>query len=463
MKQKLTTEQFIDKAKQVHGDKYDYSKVEYKNSKEKVVIICKEHGEFSQIPNNHLRGIGCPTCGIIKSSKNKSYTKEEFIEKAKIIHNDKYNYSQVNYINAKSKVIIICKEHGEFIQTPDCHLQSQGCKKCGIVSIINKHKSTIEQFIEKAKQIHADKYDYSHVNYINAKEKVVIICKEHGEFVQIPNSHLGGLGCPICGIIKSSKNRSYTKEEFIEKAKIIHNDKYDYSHVNYVNAKEKVVIICKEHGEFIQTPHNHIYGKGCKKCGIVLIINKQKSTIEEFKKKAIKIHSNKYNYSQVNYINAKSKVIIICKQHGEFQQQPNNHIYGNGCPKCINNGYSITQIKWINFMQSLQNIYIQHAENEGEYKINGIGKVDGYSMQTNTVYEYNGSYYHGHPKFFKPDDINKTNNKTFGELYKKTLEREQKIKDLGYNLVVMWEYNWLNLIKYVKLIQRKFRLSKKSQ
>ena len=124
---KLSTEEWIQKAKKVHGDKYDYSKVKYYNAHTKVCIICPIHGEFWQTPASHLMGNACPKCG----GKTKLNT-DKFIHRAKEIHGDKYDYSKVEYINATTKVCIICPIHGEFWQTPAKHLSGKGCKKCGI-------------------------------------------------------------------------------------------------------------------------------------------------------------------------------------------------------------------------------------------------------------------------------------------------------------------------------------------
>ena len=190
---KLTTEEFIEKAIKVHGNKYDYSKVEYVNCSTKVCILCPEHGEFWQTPSEHLSGYGCQYCG-----KTKKMTTEEFILKAIRVHGKKYDYSKTNYINSKTKVCIICPEHGEFWQTPNMHLQGQGCKKCKNEINSMKRRKTIEQFIEEAKKIHGNKYDYSKIKYINNHTKICIICPEHGEFWQMPYNHLNGDGCSKC-------------------------------------------------------------------------------------------------------------------------------------------------------------------------------------------------------------------------------------------------------------------------
>jgi Zn finger protein HypA/HybF involved in hydrogenase expression len=210
-----TTYEFINKAITIHGDKYDYSLVDYKKSKLEVIIICKEHGKFKQTPNSHLQNRGCPKCG----GKNKLMT-NEFIEKAKLIHDNKYDYSIVDYINNSTHIKIICDIHGVFKQTSDSHLRGSGCPKCA-----NKNVTTNE-FIIKAKLIHVKKYDYSLVNYINNISKVKIICYTHGIFEQTPNSHLNGEGCPTC---KSSKGelliKKYLDEHNVEyiKEKIFDN------------------------------------------------------------------------------------------------------------------------------------------------------------------------------------------------------------------------------------------------
>ena len=186
------------------------------------------------------------------------------------------------------------------------------------------------EFIEKAKVVHNDRYDYSKVEYVNNRTKVCIICPEHGEFWQTPNHHLGGNDCPKC-VHQSYK---HTTESFIEAAKKVHGDRYDYSKAEYVNAHTKVCIICPEHGEFWQTPTNHMKGRGCPKCKAAKISDMRLSSREDFIKKAIKVHGYKYDYSKVNYINSSTKVCIICPEHGEFWQTPNQHLRGNGCRLC---------------------------------------------------------------------------------------------------------------------------------
>ena len=261
----MNTEEFINKANKVHNGKYDYSKVEYVNAKTKICIICPEHGEFWQTPNNHLSGKGCALCANENKLHLYNKSNDKFISEAQMIHGGKYDYSKVEYVNAKTKVCIICPEHGEFWQTPHNHLQGQGCPKCSPTLKLSK-----DVFIENSNKKHNGKYDYSKVKYINNRTKVCIICPEHGEFWQTPSNHMYGYGCAKCANSLNAENHTSNTDIFIEKARQIHNDKYDYSKVNYVNSRTKVCIICPEHGEFWQTPDAHLSNKGCPKCGRVM-------------------------------------------------------------------------------------------------------------------------------------------------------------------------------------------------
>ena len=195
------------------------------------------------------------------------FSKYDFIEKSKKIHGNKYDYSKVDYINSATKVCIMCPEHGEFLQLANDHVQGSGCTEC------SRHKRSLSTrsdqhiFIKKSKKIHGNKYDYSKVDYINSRTKVSIICPEHGEFSVIPNAHISmKSGCPVCGEIKNRENKRETTDIFIEKSKKIHGNKYDYSKVDYVANKTKVCIICPEHGEFWQTPNGHKNGNSCPRC-----------------------------------------------------------------------------------------------------------------------------------------------------------------------------------------------------
>lgn len=203
MSKKLTTEEFIEKAKLIHGEMYDYSKTVYTHSLAKLTITCKIHGDFEQTPSNHLQGSICKLCTV--SSRTSS--KEEFIKKANKVHTYKYDYSKIEYVNNKTNITIICPIHGLFNQTPNCHLKGQECPECGRLKCDEARKLTTKEFIEKAKLIHKDTYDYTITEYKTSKEEVQIICPNHGVFTKIAQSHLSGQGCPICTIYGFKKDK----------------------------------------------------------------------------------------------------------------------------------------------------------------------------------------------------------------------------------------------------------------
>ena len=321
----------------VHGIKYSYENAIYRGQKTKLIIICKLHGEFSQTPENHLKG-GCKKCADFYRGKEQVQKKSaEFITNSQTIHGFKYDYSKVEYNGNRKEVTIVCKEHGAFNQKPMNHLSGNGCHKCGLIS---KSRSRSEpsrvKFQEKAIELHGLKYDYSKVEYINKDMDVIIICPHHGEFIQRPHNHIAGKqGCPKCGIEKRSMNSLIIAEKnFHQTAKRIHDNKYDYSKVIYADAKKNVIIVCKVHGEFKQTPDTHTRGAGCPNCAGILRLTNEKFTL-----RANKLHKNKYDYSKINYVNARVKIDIICPDHGTFNQIAYNHLTGRGCPSCSISGF----------------------------------------------------------------------------------------------------------------------------
>jgi len=228
------TSKFLEKAKKVHGILYDYSKVEYTNHQNKVIIICHSHGEFKQSPKSHLSGQGCPKCGQERANKAKAGNLESFIIKANLIHQNKYDYSEVEYKLNHIKIKIFCKACDEyFYQTPNAHLDGKGCWKCGVKLRTKSQSLSVDSFIEKATIIHGNKYSYSKVDYVNAKTKVIIICIKHNqEFEQTPGHHLDGSGCPKCSYESSAKLNSKSLEDFIKEAKSMYGHDHNYDHVH---------------------------------------------------------------------------------------------------------------------------------------------------------------------------------------------------------------------------------------
>ena len=494
------TRTFVEKAQKIHGDKYDYSLVIYVTSKQKIKIICTVHGVFEQSPEVHLRGSNCNACsyqnrgrktaeqfcieaekihngkytygkviyngdklnviitcpchgdfeqtpgchlsgsGCSKCAGKYKWTTEEYIEEAKKVHFDtEYDYSKTDYVNSGEKIKIICPMHGEFLQNPSSHLQGHGCSGC-----VNLYRRSAHEFIEKSNEIHDGIYDYSRIDYKNMSVKVGIICQRHGIFFQAPSRHLLGEGCMKCGTERRAKFRTKTTNKFIEDASKIHGNLYDYSKVCYKNNIEKVEIGCETHGIFLQSPMDHLAGCGCLKCASEKWASKKRHTKESFSEKSNEIHKGKYDYSETRYgKNNREKVVIKCRIHGNFTQLSKHHMGGRGCPKCANAGFSKMACGWLDEIARTRNIIIEHALNSGEKRISiPTGKtvnLDGFCKETNTVFEFHGCIWHGCLYCFQRSFENPKNKKTMKDLYKQTKLREESITALGYNLEVIWE------------------------
>jgi hypothetical protein len=315
-------EEFIKKAIIKHGNKYNYDLVDYKNSKHKVKIVCKNcKNTFEQTPNSHVLGSGCNKCAII----NKTCTTEEFIKKSKKVHGNKFNYDLVEYINSYTKIKIFCNTcKNSFEQDPSQHLLMRQCVLCNKNKRLNK-----EKFIQQSLEIHSDKYNYDLVDFISVAKMVRIKCNRCEKiFTQTPFHHLKGGGCKICHF----KERTRSLEEFIYLSKSIHGDRYNYNSVNYINKRTKVDIYCNRCEKiFTQRPFQHLKGGGCKICAD----DRLRDDTSSFIFKANQVHGSKFNYDLAEYIGSVIKVKIICNQCAEmFEQRPADHLQGIGCPRC---------------------------------------------------------------------------------------------------------------------------------
>lgn len=337
----MTQREFIEKATALYGDKYNYSKVKYINNKTKVTIICNRCGNvFEMRPNDFLSKNGCKNC-------KKYHEKEKYVQKFKKKHGDKYDYSLMSSdkLYTRNDIIkITCPKHGPFEQRISNHLSGNGCLLCGFEKSINALKIDIETVRLRLDKICGDKISYDIEEYKNTNTPITFICNNCGKSFKRSLNAMGvNNTCPYCN--GRTRNLKYDNTEFIEAARMVHGDKYDYSKTIYEKTDKKVCVIChekdkfgNEHGEFWVSPHAHI-GKmhsGCPKCS-----RKHKKTTEEFIREANFIHNNSYDYSRVNYVNAKTKVEIICPKHGIFLKTPNMHLCGEGCPICKQSSYEV--------------------------------------------------------------------------------------------------------------------------
>jgi predicted RNA-binding Zn-ribbon protein involved in translation (DUF1610 family) len=193
-------------------------------------------------------------------------TQEEFLQKARAVHGDKYNYSEAKYDGLTKEVTIICSIHGRFEQRAGDHIQAHGCPRCGIIIRTQARSMGVNKFVKRANRVHQDKYNYSKVKYVGRNTEIEIVCPIHGSFFQIPHNHLQGSGCPKCAIISRAKDQTLDTKQFIERANLIHRGRYNYSKVKYVGCYIEVEIICPVHKSFFQKPYRHLQGQGCRTC-----------------------------------------------------------------------------------------------------------------------------------------------------------------------------------------------------
>lgn len=370
----MKREEFIERSKKVHKDNLGYDNVPDIEiyQRDKVKLYCKPCDTYfdQNVQSNFVgkRHVGC------KLSSESKHNLDTFLSKAKQIHGDKYGYDKVVFVNNYTPVEILCKKcNTYYLQKPIHHASGSGHKPCTL--FVNT--KTTEQFINEAKAIHGDRYDYSKVDYVNAEKKVIIICPDHGEFLQTPHSHLKGCRCHTCARLSHKDKVSRSHDEFIKLAKEVHGDKYDYSKTKYTTTYNMVTITCPVHGDFEQRADGHLK-YGCQKCAVESITY----DTETFIKKAKLRHGNKYNYSKTNYTYSKCHVIITCPKHGDFKQIANEHLCRTGCPVCSSSRgekllYIILKNNNIDFVQ--------------QYKLGNTNyRYDFYLPELDTLIEYDG-------------------------------------------------------------------------
>jgi very-short-patch-repair endonuclease len=340
MSKRKTTKQFIQEAQHKYANKFDYSKSIYKKAHENILITCNIHNhKFLQTPNNHLKGNGgCELCKAELMQPNRADLKNAFIKKSQEVHLDNYDYSEVNYINAHTKVKIICEQHGHFYQLPLNHTRGHGCEACG-----GSMKLTLSEFIRRANKIHKDKYDYSESKYINFATKLKIKCpiKGHGYFETTPGRHINKdspVGCNKC----SGHIYKYTPDEFIKKCKLKFKN-INFSESRFIAVDKPFNYECNKHGRMeSRLAYKFLNSKkGCKKCNLENAWREKTKNIDTFIREANVIHGNKYSYEKVVYKNRHEPIEILCSIHGAFFQTPGHHLgtknhNATGCPKCNN-------------------------------------------------------------------------------------------------------------------------------
>ena len=395
MNKTKTTEEFIKEAIKVHGKRYDYSESLYLGFNKPITIICKQHGRFLKLPTYHTsKGSGCLSCVKESMIKAKSLTQEQILAKFKEKHRSRYDYSKVKYTGYHKKIIITCKLHGDFSQTADNHISGNGCKRCAQI----QRTKTTEQFIINAKIKHGSKYDYSNSIYISSNQPITIICKFHGKFNQVANTHEAGHGCPACAIELRAKLTTLSTEEIIQRFKEKHGFRYDYSKVNYTQYHNKVTVTCLVHGDFFPSPANHITGTGCYACGLVASakknsingLSKEYNFAAMFPEKAKMWHPTKNKNKKPDEFLPMSnqKAHWQCEFGHEFAAEISSlgRSTGNGCRMCSHQ----TSTPEIRILTECEYIF---SEVLSRFRINN-NEIDIYIPELKIGIEFDGSYWH---------------------------------------------------------------------
>ncbi len=413
---RTTAEDFIERARAVHGDRYDYSALNYAGVDSLVSIGCTDHGLFQQIAYDHTSGHGCKICGVEKCASANRRLLAEFIAKARAFHGDWFDYSRAAYINSTTLIEIICEAHGSFWQTPYNHANGSGCRTCAGLAPV-----TLEEFIERARAVHGDRYDYSKVVFSRYSDAVEIVCKDHGAFWQVAKSHAAGSQCPDCAGVGR-----ITEAKLIAKGQSVHGDRYDYSRARIVNGSTPVEIICPDHGVFLQRPAEHGLGAGCPVCA-----GKAPITAEVFIDRAKVAHGDRYQYDQMVFSKYKENVEIICEAHGSFWQTPYNHANGSGCPACAREQ---TTSKGENELaQWVAGLGLQVSRNDRAAL--GSMEIDIFLPDLKIGIEYNGAYWHSDGKLPHP---------RIHEV------KASKARDAGIRLITIWDFDWETRTDFVK-------------
>ena len=361
-------------------------------------------------------------------------TTAEFIARSMALHGDRYSYAKSIYVNAHTKIVIGCKIHGDFLQKATNHsTRGCGCWKCLKQNPPRARLDSQENFVEKAKKVHGNRYSYEKVVYTTSKKAVIFVCRVHGDFSQKPNAHVQGKGCRECAKIAVADACRSTLEKFIEKARKIHGELYSYENIQeYTNSSTKVPIVCSKHGVFWQRPSEHLVGYGCLKCSYTTISKALLDTQESFIEKAIALHGDKYDYSEVAYVDSVTKVKIKCPLHGPWLTKPNSHLNERGCSTCGNIGPSKGENELADFLRTLVGVDTSNRAIIAPYEIDCV------IPSANLGIEYCGVYFHSDK--FKTKDYH--------------LDKLQRANSAGFDLLQIFDTEWKAKSAIVKSILR---------
>lgn len=419
---RYTLDTFIPKAEAVHGKKYTYKALHYdKADITYVEYECPEHGTHKQGLSSHLNSQGCPACFEARRGLQLRYSLEEYTKVASEKHNNKFTYVSLDHETLPSTVTYLCSEHGEHTQSMSSHLSGRGCPECFEKTRGLSLRSTLEEFISKARTVHSEDlgYVYHAIEHGGTQTMIRYTCPIHGEVHQSTSNHLTGTGCPTCSYENRGLNCRYDFDEYVARASSVHEGKYSYSRIHYETATAVVEYICPQHGKHSQMAADHLTGTGCRECGYELVSQAKRHNFEDYQVLASEVHSDKYLYVGLTF-DVRSTVHYVCPKHGMHSQSASAHLSGQGCPRC-SNLISKPSVEIKEFIESMG------FATKQEHRFPGTRKaVDIIVPSLNLAIEYNGNYWH-------------TSEYVESGYHK---AKTRLANNSGYRMIHIWSHEW---------------------
>ena len=446
----------------------------------KFICLCSKEAQ-KKLKSMYEIGSKCKECTNkskgekitykLQKSKDDQTTRnnELIIQLKKIFIKCDYDYSKIMWDGKmrNSKVIMKCNKHNyEWNANVQNMIRlSSRCTKCGSESASSK---TRKDFIGESKEkFGEERFDYSKVKYSAARKEIIIICKKHNEeFTCIADEHLRGKsgGCTSC----SKENRSgenhcfaISLDDLKSRIKKIWGDRFEYDFTGFTCLESKIKITCSKHNRtWESTCNNHTHPtcpRGCIVCGREETGNKLRLTHNECIEKFKDIHKDLYSYDKVIYKNNGTNIIVTCKIHGDFKTLPTVHWKGYGCPICSKAGVSKGQLEWLKNIEEITGNDIIYKGGKHNYEHmfkfdNKRYKVDGYCIETKTIYEFLGCWYHGCPNCEDENLVHCWKKKTMKVLLQEFIDRKIAFEKNGYTMISIWECEWIKQKKNKNII-----------
>lgn len=386
---RLDLAEFVSRATEVHGDKYEYHRLEVIDKRSVIVASCRIHGEFTTPASKHLAGIGCYPCSVDSRAAKRSDSFEGVVAKAKATYGDRYTYLKLIKEEGKRPAVLArCDKHGEFIKPASAFTAGKGCPSCGLDDKSEKLRTPFEDYVKRAHAAHGGKYTYRKINWDSYPTTITYDCPEHGERTQGLNNHVMGAECLLCSHKTTGISGRLTFEDIVTKAKKVHGDTYQYIESYFEGGATRIKYSCNKHGEINQLAAAHIRGNGCKACAFAAQGVSRRDTLESAIQKAEAKHGKLYDYKELSYSEGYAILSYECAKHGMQKQRASEHIYGYGCPSCTSR-ISKPLLEMKEFLENLG------TKTRLEHRFSGSRKFFDLALHdTKVVLEYNGNYWH---------------------------------------------------------------------